>query len=1251
MEQTATRSRTSASTSLGRASSFLVHQPHAQHSALKSSRGAAQTYVLRPSVSFSPQATAGPSPRVGEDVSHLPLDLLETAATRWASSAGRATRTAPRARSTVGPQSDVVDTGVFVCPDTVVAALYTNAGGRDDLVVTAECAGWLRVREQRTGGIRHQQQLRDGNEASCLAWAATAGGVLHGVAAAALQTVVAVGQLSGLVSFFAVVGESLVELAAATCVLHEAPVTACVPLPLPTTAAQASEDVRESGLLTVDAEGVVALWSLWVAERGPGGAVTLAVELLHCGYAAGMTVTPPVVVPAAPLFDAAAQPLCAVLTTHRFGDHPTAAEDASESESEEGDGGDSGALVFLAIFEQRGAAVTLPDLNGTTLAMPSQLSDTVATASTDSAAVASAASPPPSAVDGQHRWEVAMAYDLPAGLRSRPENQRPAIVSVCTVDGGRSGGGEGDVDAIQIWAGTADGRLLIWQAHTGHFVRYLRSASPSPVHGLTAVATRGAGGVGDALVWATQADGNVVAWSAITFAVVEVLPIGYPPPPPSESAADAAEAAVTVRDAVDLLRATRHPPPSPAASAGQPWASRRSGFTLFVQPMEVVCMQRAWSVATDGTVRTWLLPAAEAPASFFQHGEGVEESEGEARLDAHTVACFLQDKADEVVRLQQACQLERAAQQAQMSALRERNEVLAAALQQAIGRLERVGADGLVRSSSPTQQQDPQQDSLTAVGDKDSGAIASSKSKGTLGTPQQDRSSSERSAASTLSSPSTISPPPGQLIATTSQLDHSPPPAQPTSTQLHVQVLQQLLEELHGKLRDSWSHNDALREELLVYQLRTLEREEDMARRVRETVLRESATTAAATNAVDRHQRRESATSSSSSSSASSDVPSIPAPRARQHQCQQPQQRGSLRDTTTVTVEVQRGGTVLEGGGSHRSSPSRTVAAPPLAKLVTHTDNNDVSTTSAITTVAPAAHPAPIRAPSPPPSAASDVDDNDADFHSEKHAEEGRDGVMRGRSATTTTTTTAAASASRHANSAMTDRFLSAAAAALSHGRDGAGPLVGQHRGTPTPPRPIQAPIAAEEDVDVDVSTEDYYNNYSSEEEGQQPALVAAWSTSEADVSPISASSITAERGAAAAAAAAGRRMDLSGRSVDDADDSTRRPLHSSSLFSYPYLPNASSLQSTSYDQNTSSSRSVAPPTHPLRLYADARASARGGGAARPLPPPSASALSRGVGSPGPLPVSKDTPLRRTALPTAAASPPRSFRSPIIYHY
>lgn len=1046
MEQPSRRSRTSASTSLGRASAFLVHRPRHPTGSANGSRAPSQLRVIRPSLSPSMAAAAatavgvgnvGPSPHTGEDASRLPLDLLEPAAARWASAAGRASRASPRVRNTLDPRSDVVvDTGVFVCPDTVVAALYTAASGREDLVVTAECGGWLRVREQRTGVIRHQQRLRDGNEASCLAWAA-------GRAVPALRTVAVVGQLSGLISFYGLVGESLVELAPATCVFHEAPILACVPLHTPATLDADGETPvaalpGQSCLLSVDADGVVALWSLEVNERGrSGGAAALSVELQHCSYAvspasrqrrfakgrkgggeeqerssdgagscggAGVVPslpsasTPPVVVSAAPLVDVVASP-CAVFSTHRFADHPALSEGERGEESDEDstaaseDGDDHlFALIYLSDFVRSVDEATGPDLDGTTLAMSTYLSDTVVSASTDGAAPPRAQPGPPP----RYGWEVLCTYSLPEDLRTRPENRAVSIVSLCLV----GGGGDGDAAAAsaQLWAGTADGRLLIWQAHTELFLRCLHSTTAAPIHDLVCVPASGFDGArrrggGDPLVWASQADGSVVAWSAVTFAVVEVLPISYPPPPQLTAPSVAEEeAVVTVRDAVDLLRATRHRQPSNGLSLPSPTAAaaRGCGFTLFVQPMEVVCMQRAWSVATDGTVRTWLLPAGAAPPPLLddeddvrqedvakeknevrrrrrpqrqrrhagapRDGVSVEEDEEEP-LDPYTVQCFLQDKAEACVRERQAQRLEWAAQQAQLSALRERNEVLAAALQQAIGRLERVSADGLVRSTSPAdgrtsprqQQQHPSRDALKtpdvrdaisredSSGDSDGDRSRSftERGEGSKGAEERDqqgghaRPSSWQSEASSLDFPSTDAAPRDQLVATTAVVETSH--SSPDETLTHVRVLQQLLEELHSQLKESWSRNDALREELLIYQLRTLEREEDMARRVRETVMQESAMAAAPVQVSNQEDAGWTSTSSAlpspplrpGSASASSET------RRRSPNDAAAPPSPLTTTTFTATAPISR-----LNAASRLASPSRVVEAPAVDLLV-----------------------------------------------------------------------------------------------------------------------------------------------------------------------------------------------------------------------------------------------------------------------------------------------------------------------------
>ncbi|KPI88173.1 hypothetical protein ABL78_2750 [Leptomonas seymouri] len=1327
-------SRASPSTSLGRASTFHVHQPRYADRAVNDRRGLSQAHILRPSVSHASSWTPSPSleatgssPQRAEDVSRLPLDLLEPTAARWASTAGRGSRTTPRVRSTLGPQSDVVDTGVFVCPDTVVAALYTAVGGREGVVVTAECGGWLRVREQRTGIIRHQQQLRDGNESSCLAWAsplAAAAGAHGGAATTALQEVVVVGQLSGLICFYVLVGESLMELAAATCVFHEAPILACVPLRTPdasTPLSNADAVLRALGqglLLTVDADGVAALWSLKVDEKARGSAGALSVQLLRCSYASSpgprsrriseggreagdgsephpAASAPPVVVSAASFLWAASS--CAVFTTHLFVGHPPTflAENDDEGYAVSECNGDPYALVYLADFVLRdegdGGAVE-PDFEGTTLAMSSSLSATVVSASTDGDAVFSHPLPQRSSPPPRYRWEVLCAYSIPDGLRTRPENSALSIASLCVVgDGGGNGSSGPTASSAQLWAGTSDGRLFIWQAHTKRFVRCLRSNSTSPIHSLTCVPASGfckAGSsgscAGDPLVWACQADGSVAAWSTVTYAVVEMLPISYPPHPSPSSVTESREGVVTVRDAVDLLRATRHqplmPPCSCFSSASPQRTQGRGGFTLFVQPMEVVCMQRAWSVATDGTVRTWLLPAGNAVLS----GDG-EEERGHQRhcssrggleaetLDAYTVQCFLQDKAEAYVREQQAQQLEWKAQQAQLSALQERNGVLAAALQQAIGRLERVGADGLVCSTSPPDTPPPsppqsrlplktldarearngrEDDDGNEASDKGHSEEAVMSQQGTETRGQHAPSSSQRSATSTPKSPSAESQPRGQLVATVADVASSD--AQRSSkfisdnnssdSQMHVRVLQQLLEELHNRLEESWSRNDALRQELLVYQLRTLEREEDMARRVRETVMHDTAMAAADTDAeinrgggTTRRPHSGAAAVEPLSSSTISATSPLPLSAAA---CREPGQgaegdasrapRGDAAATATTTLTT--AANVTPRGEAHRQpGPSHAVEAPSVEALLG---------TASRTSLTAAGNSYGILAPSLPFAALDRV---------EGYQEEEAQTNLHEYSNSTVRT-----------SSEAVERFFTAASAALQRSSEPV-PWEGAEsyrasdtlrqegrRDNMSPRRLIHAPLPPVEDLDDNISDIDV-EVHTVEDSEQKPTLVAAWSTGEgADLSPISASSITAPVAPPGEGTLEGDHGGL------------RRPVHPS-FFYRCLLDNSSSAHSTSYNLSVNDSRNAPSTTHPLRVHANTwalpaevaartRATANDTAAAYGHPLSSTTLRSDVSPSPRPLPAPRVTPAPHALEPTAPL-PSQMLRSAIIYRY
>ncbi|KAG5502724.1 hypothetical protein JIQ42_05794 [Leishmania sp. Namibia] len=1273
VDPTAPSTVTPISPSLGITSSFFVH--HAAHMPARTAVGGAGRSLAPSQQSRLPR---GLSPSCGrwshaspvtvhmnavasssappDDASRLPLDLLEPAAARWASTASRGGRRAPRVRSTLGPQSEVVDTGVFVSPNTVVAALYSAAPGRAHIVVTAESGGWLRVREQQTGAIRHQQQLRDGGELSCLAWASAA----RDAVVEPFGAVVVAGQLSGLISFYALVGESLVELPSATCVFHEAPLLTCVPLPAPASAVgPAAPKPRElvTALLSVDADGVVALWRLEAVETGGGAGrrgdaeACFSVLLLDCRHASKSppercpanaqvrngegasplppSLSPPVVMAATTLSHASTSPCC-VLSTHCFAQGRFSPADTPSDGDDEADARDSAAVFLYSFTASTADGAPAADPNATTL-----VGETGTSTSLEDGV------PVPSGTQACFRrgWEVLRVYRVPVALmRQRDGGSRAAsagsehvIVTALCITGCVSRSGSA-VPAEHLWAGTADGRLLVWEARTGQFVRCLQSASAAPVHGLTSVPPPGS--AGQAQVWASQADGSVVAWSADTYTVSEVLPVSYPPPSVQVSGngdaegsmggADPADKVITVCDAVDLLSATRHRCALLASSA--PWR-RGCGFTLFMEPMAQVCMQRAWSVATDGTVRTWLLPtgsvcsdgavastsAASAASAPTNDAEGATHA---ALLDGYTVQRYLQDRADALVRERQARRMAAEAQQEQLRALQERNRVLAAALQQAISRLERVSVDALVRSASrpgsspPTT---PSQDKGGAGATPAEAAVLSPDSSATATTSKAALSDAvgpeERPAVAAQTSTAVVMP------------EAAAPTQQPLATllpaaQVHVQTIQGFLEELHAKFEESWSRNNALREELLVYQLRTLEREEDMVRRLRMAAASKAAAAFATVGSQEPASRPpEVAATAASTPAASPLLPSLHTTASflsegTHSSCAQAADRGhGDRAQTPPPPQSLRTPNATRASATGRSTPSRALCSPSVEELV----RSRVS---------------PARPLTPPPLLEMLLAE-----------------VSSTSSGKPDVTSPSSIEASPNTSTAV-ERFFEAASAmlhpsTLSYGGAArrAGGTVGRAR-VPAPPA-----AAATTEEDVQAKEGDCTDN------DGEPALIEAWCTSEGNLSPIPGPDpLTARDGAASTNASAVRRV--------------WHQRSSSSLFSLPFMSTSFSADQTACGGGGATyrpgeARAARPPTRLAATWTTpVRAAERGDTStddvwtqAPAVPSRQSGLLAAGSALPGSVGagIVRGVPLPRASSTSAAGLSPRAFRSPIIY--
>lgn len=355
------------------------------------------------------------------------------------------------------------------------------------------------------------------------------------------------------------------------------------------------------------------------------------------------------------------------------------------------------------------------------------------------------------------RWSLVRYYQLPAGAEE-------ALHALCVVAA---------PEAAQLWAGTAGGALCAWELRTGRPLRRLALPSPSPVHAMATV------GSGEAMsVWSCQMDGAVCAHSPTTFRCVQTLPVSYPP-----RAAEAAPERTVVRDAVDLQRALHD-------------RGAQSNFTLFLVALEPVRMFRTWTGASDGTVRTWLIPA------------GRDTTAEGPPLDRQQVQKFLEVKAEAMVRLQAAHATEVAELQQRIEQLERERSHLQLSLQDMSSQYE-------ARLPSP---------SLPPPCPAEDASVPASPAPPPPPPPPP--------ASTVVASPpsaATPPPPPPAVAAPPSPDQTLPPPPQeagspaPNVIPSRVETLRQLLQDLEARVGDSLTDQNMLQEQVTAYRLRALD--------------------------------------------------------------------------------------------------------------------------------------------------------------------------------------------------------------------------------------------------------------------------------------------------------------------------------------------------------------------------------------------------------------------------------------------
>lgn len=633
--------------------------------------------------------------------------------------------------------------GLFVSQSSLIAALPTSdmaaaameaacswspvgvstSSVRPGLVVTVECGGFLRLRDLTpntpastphtvnnasapSGGggeglVRYQCRLPHGGEASCACWCLAGPSQRHQHPRSSCQSpplppslqsvavAVIVGLLSGGLATYRVTGESLVELR--TVAWLQVPVRQLCALAVWCHHGNASggcnggsggSSISHSLVLSVGVDGVLALWAATDGSDGGGG-----------GGLARLSETPttPASCGAAPAVADAGPALPLSCINDATG--TTIGEEC---------------CYCFANCVPAGLEGDL-SIGGQSSSSSSSLAVTCAILLRCSWESRSRA--PPTA------WALLKTYAAPAG--------DGAVVSLTPTAGGL------------LWGGTDLGGLLVWESETCALARRIRLPTGSPVHALTATtplvgssssSRRGWASSGrrpasayllPPAVWACQLDGTVTAWEGSAFSLLQRLTLGYPPHPQqhqsssSQQRGDSAAAAVTVSDAVDLTRALatwRLPRPEDISGGGYP-NGYSSGvhppplpsprhFTVCVAPLEPVLVWRTWSLATDGTVRAWLVPAATGVAiagggcGFLNGGCGSDADADADALDPTTVRTFVAARAAELSEAQSALAAEREAHQLQIQRLTAVNGELSAALQAAEERLQALEENG-----------------------------------------------------------------------------------------------------------------------------------------------------------------------------------------------------------------------------------------------------------------------------------------------------------------------------------------------------------------------------------------------------------------------------------------------------------------------------------------------------------------------------------------------------------------------------